>query len=134
MDAINSSEVKTVCETIMGKMAVLNEDLSSIKSQLKKDSNTMDIAEARDLRTWIEKIIQETTAIKSVISPLYSRYSIRYVGNKADDAMAYYAVLGASKEIERFGTATGTIMNQIKKKIDSLLRMDAEVNKVKEGK
>lgn len=134
MDAINSSEVKTVCETIMGKMAVLNEDLSSIKSQLKKDSNTMDIAEARDLRTWIEKIIQETTAIKSVISPLYSRYSIRYVGNKADDAMAYYAVLGASKEIERFGTATGTIMNQIKKKIDSLLRMEAEVNKVKEGK
>ena len=134
MDAINSSEVKTVCETIMGKMAVLNEDLSSIKSQLKKDSNTMDIAEARDLRTWIEKIIQETTAIKSVISPLYSRYSIRYVGNKADDAMAYYAVLGASKEIERFGTATGTIMNQIKKKIDSLLRMEAEVNKVKESK
>ena len=134
MDTINTNEVKTVCETIMGKMAVLNEDLSSIKSQLKKDSNTMDIAEARDLRTWIEKIIQETTAIKSVISPLYSRYSIRYVGNKADDAMAYYAVLGASKEIERFGTATGTIMSQIKRKIDSLLRMEAEVNKVKESK
>lgn len=134
MDTINTNEVNTVCETIMGKMASLNEDLSSIKSQLKRDSNTMDISEARDLRTWVEKIIRETTALKSVISPLYSRYSIRYVGNKADDAMAYYAVLGASKEIERFGTATGTIMNQIKKKIDSLLRMEAEVNKVKEGK
>ena len=134
MDTINTNEVKTVCATIMGKMAVLNEDLSSIKSQLKKDSNTMDIAEARDLRTWIEKIIRETTALKSLISPFYSRYTIPYAGNKAHDAMAYYAVLGASKEIERFGTATGTIMNQIKKKIDSLLRMGAEVNKGREGK
>lgn len=134
MDSINTNEVKNICEVVMGKMASLNEDLSAIKAQLKRDSNTMDISEARDLRTWVEKIIRETTAIKSVISPLYSRYSVRYVGNKADDAMAYYAVLGASKEIERFGTATGTIMNQIKKKIDSLLRMEAEVNKVKEGK
>ena len=118
----------------MGKMASLNEDRSQIKLQFKRDSNTMDIAEARDLRTWAEKIIRETTALKSVISPMYRRYSIRNAGNKAKYAMAYYAVLGASKEIERFGTATGTIMSQIKKKIDSLLRMEAEVNKVKESK
>lgn len=134
MDSINTVEVKSVCESVMGKMALLNDDLSAIKAQIKKDSNTMDINEARDLRTWIEKVIMETAAIKAVVSPLYSRYSVRYVGNKADDAMAYYAVLGASKEIERFGVATGSTMGQIKKKIDSLLRMEAEVNKVKEGK
>ncbi len=134
MDSINTAEVKSVCEAVMGKMSSLNEDLSAIKAQFKRDGNTMDIQEARDLRTWIEKVIMETTAIKAVISPLYSRYSVRYVGNKADDAMAYYAVLGASKEIERFGVATGSTMGQIKKKIDSLLRMEAEVNKVKEGK
>ena len=134
MDSINTVEVKSVCESVMGKMASLNEDLSAIKAQFKRDSNTMDIAEARDLRTWTEKVIMETAAIKAVVSPLYSRYSVRYVGNKADDAMAYYAVLGASKEIERFGVATGSTMGQIKKKIDSLLRMEAEVNKVKEGK
>lgn len=28
MDTINTNEVKNVCETIMGKMASLNEDLS----------------------------------------------------------------------------------------------------------
>ena len=134
MDTINTNEVKSVCETIMGKMASLNEDLSQIKLQFKRDSNTMDIAEARDLRTWAEKIIRETTALKSVISPLYSRYSILYVGNKANDARAYYAVFGVLKEIERLGPATGAIVSQINKRIDSLLRMEAEVDKVRERK
>ena len=65
---------------------------------------------------------------------MYARYSVRFVGNVADDPMVYYAILGASKEIERFGVTTGSTLSRIKRKIDSLLRMEAEVNKVKEGK
>lgn len=134
MDTINTKEVKTVCDTVMGKMNTLTFDHGSIKAQLTKDYNTMNLDEARDLRTWLESIIRETNTLKAIVSPLYARYSVRFVGNVADDPMAYYAILGASKEIERFGVATGSTLSRIKRKIDSLLRMEAKVNKVKEGK
>ena len=133
MDTINTKEVKTVCDIIMGKMNTLTFDHGSIKAQLTKDYNTMSLDEARDLRTWLENIIRETNTLKAIVSPLYARYSVRFVGNVADDPMVYYAILGASKEIESYENKNGFNLRRIKRKIDSLIRMKTEVNKVKEG-